>query len=266
MPMLSVNGTSVHYRLDGPPGAPGVVLCNSLGADLHMWDPLLPSLGERHRVLRLDARGHGLSPSTRGPYSVELLAQDVAALIPSLGLVRPHLCGLSLGGMVGIWLAAKAPGLVSSLSLCNTAARMPRPKAYDERIERVRAGGVAAVLEAVLAVWFTPHFRAAHPEAVDRARAMILGTSGEGYLAACAAVRDADLREALGRIGVPTLVVAGSEDSATPPECATVLAQGIRGARSVELPVAHLSALEAGPRLAQELLSFFEGTKGQAGI
>jgi len=264
MPVLSVNGTSLNYRLDGPPGAPGVVLCNSLGADLHMWDPLLPSLGERHRVLRLDARGHGLSPATRGPYSVELLALDVAALMSALGLVRPHLCGLSLGGMVGIWLAANAPGLVSSLSLCNTAARMPRPEAYDERIERVRAGGVAAVVEAVLAVWFTPHFRAAHPEAVARARAMILGTSGEGYLAACAAVRDVDLRDALGRIGIPTLVVAGAEDRATPPECAKVLAQGIRGARSLELPVAHLSALEAGQDLALVLLSFLEGTHGRA--
>ncbi len=261
-----VNGASIHYRLDGPAGAPGIVLCNSLGADLSMWDPLVPALASRHRVLRHDARGHGGSPPTPGPYSVELLAADVAALIATAGLSRPHLIGLSLGGMVALRLAAEAPGLVSSLTLCNTAARMPRPEAYDERIGRVRTGGLAPLVDGILELWFTPRFRAAHPDAVERARRMILGTSAEGYAGACAAVRDADLRPVLSGVAVPTLVVAGTEDAATPPSAATLLAEAIPGARLLELPVAHLSALEAGAALAWEVLGFLEGLDAPAGV
>jgi 3-oxoadipate enol-lactonase len=240
------------------------VLCNSLGADLHMWDPLVPALAARYRVLRHDARGHGASPATPGPYTVELLAQDVAQLVGAAGLVRPHVVGLSLGGMVALRLAADAPGLVASLSLCNTAARMPRPEAYQERIRRVRVDGLPAVVDAALALWFTPRFRDAHPEVVERARAMILGTSAEGYVAACAAVRDADLRGVLSGIGVPTLVVVGTADTATPPTAATFLAETIPGARYLELPVAHLSAMEAGSALAWELLTFLEQLEGGA--
>jgi 3-oxoadipate enol-lactonase len=224
-----------------------------------MWDRLVPALAARHRVLRHDARGHGRTPATPGPYTVELLAQDVAALVEAVGLARPHVCGLSLGGMVALRLAADVPGRIASLVLCNTAARMPRPEAYDARIAQVRAGGLPAVVDDVLEAWFTPQFRASHPEEVERARAMILSTPAEGYAAACAAVRDADLRGVLGGLSVPALVVAGSADAATPPEAAALLAQGIPGARYLELPVAHLSALEAGPALAWNVVTFVEG-------
>jgi 3-oxoadipate enol-lactonase len=259
VPTLRVNGAAIHYRLDGPVDAPPLVLCNSLGADLRMWDRAVPVLAERHRLLRHDARGHGGSGATPGPYSVELLARDVLALAGALELERPHLCGLSLGGMVGLWLAADAPGSIASLVLCNTAARMARPEVYDDRIARVTEGGVESVVEAVLAVWFTPDFRAGRPGEVARAREMILSTSPEGYAAACAAVRDADLRGALPRVTAPTLVVAGTSDTATPPSQGRALAEGISGARYHELPVAHLSALEAGPALARRIVSFLAG-------
>lgn len=259
MPSARVRDASIHYQLDGPEGAPALVLCNSLGADLRMWDPLVPALAARFRVVRHDARGHGGSQATPGPYSVELLAQDVLGLLQALELHRPHLCGLSLGGMVGLWLAAHAQGSIASLVLCNTAARMARPEAYQERIERVRSGGLAAVVDAVLAVWFTPRFRADRPDEVAQAREMILSVSPEGYAAACAAVRDHDAREWLARVAVPALVVAGSDDPVTPPADGRLLARGIPGARYVELPAAHLSALEAGPALAERIVSFLAG-------
>ncbi len=261
MPTVQVNGTAIHYRLDGPADAPAVVLCNSLGSDLHMWDPVVPSLTPRWRVIRHDARGHGGSPATPGPYSIELLGRDVLALLGALGVGQPHLCGLSLGGMVGMWLAGNAPGSVASLVLCSTTARMAHPEAYQQRIAQVRAGGVAAVVDAALAIWFTAGFRAERPGEVARAREMILGTSAEGYAASCAAVRDHDARAWLARIAVPTLVVSGREDAVTPPADGRLLAGAIAGARYVELPVAHLSALEDGQALGAEIASFLAGVR-----
>jgi 3-oxoadipate enol-lactonase len=258
MPFALLRGATLHYQLDGPVAAPPLVLLNSLGTDLRMWDPLVPALAARHRVLRHDARGHGRSPPTPGPYSVELLARDALALVETLGLRRPHVCGLSLGGMIGLWIAAHAPAPLASLAVCNAAARMPRPAAYDERIARVRAGGVRAVADEVLAAWFTEGYRAGRADAVARARELLLGTSAEGYAAACAAVRDFDLRDAFPRIVAPTLVVAGIADPAIPPADAAALADAIPGARYLELPVAHLSALEAGPALAGRLVSFLD--------
>lgn len=258
MPVAHVNGAAIRYQLDGPPGAPSLVLLNSLGSDLRMWNPVMPAL-DAYRVLRLDARGHGASPATPGPYSVELLASDALGVIEGLGLRHPHVCGLSLGGMVATWLAAHAPGSIGSLVLCSTAARMARPETYLERMALVRAGGLAPVVEGVLAVWFTARFRAERPEVVALAREMILGCSPEGYAAACAAVAGHDARAWLGRITAPTLVVAGSEDPATTPADGRFLAGGIAGARYLELPVAHLSALEAGPALGERIGSFLAG-------
>ncbi len=255
MAIARVNGAAIHHRLDGPPEGPAVVLCGSLGADLRMWDRVRPSL-RRFRVLRLDPRGHGRSPATPGPYSVELLAADVRALIEELGLRRPHLCGLSLGGMVAMRLAADAPGGFASLVLCNTAARMPRPEAYAERIERVRSGGLAPLVDGIVSVWLTAACRASQPEAVALARNMLLSCSPEGYAGACAAVRDHDARGWLDRIAAPTLVVSGAEDPATPPAEGRLLAERVAGARYLELPVAHLSALEDGPGLGDRIASF----------
>lgn len=259
MPVAHLNGTSIHYRLDGRAGGPALVLCNSLGSDLSMWDPVLPPLARRFRVLRHDARGHGESPATPGPYSVELLARDVAALLETLQVRRPHLCGLSLGGMVGMWLAAHVPRSLASLVLCNTTARMAHPEAYEQRIAQVRAGGVAAVADAALAIWFSAPFRAKQPGEVARAREMLLSTSAEGYAAACAAVRDHDARAWLSRVTVPALVVSGTHDPVTPPADGHFLAASIPGARYLELPAAHLSALEAGPALGAEIVSFVAG-------
>ena len=255
LPLAQVNGAAIRYRLEGPPGAPALVLCGSLGSDLRMWDRVMPALSG-FRVLRLDARGHGGSAATPGPYSVELLAADVRELMEQLGVRRPHLCGLSLGGMIATRLAAQVHDGVASLVLCNTAARMARPEVYEERIERVRAGGLAPLVDGILSVWFTAGFRAERPEVVALGREMLLSCSPLGYAAACAAVRDHDARPWLDGIRAPTLVVAGAEDLATTPADGRFLAEHIPGARYLELPAAHLSALEAGPALGEQLASF----------
>jgi 3-oxoadipate enol-lactonase len=254
MPVVQVGGVALHHRLDGPAAAPVLLLSGSLGTDLGLWEPLLPTLAERFRVLRHDHRGHGRSTAPPGPCTVELLARDVLTLLDALGIARAHLCGLSLGGMVGQWLGAHAPDRVGALVLCNTSARMARPAAYDARIAAVRAGGLAAVAEEVLAAWLTPAFRAARPAEAERARRMLLATPAEGYAAACTAVRDADLREALPRVRARTLVVAGAADAATPPADGRYLAEHITGARYREVAAAHLSALEAPAALAEAIL------------
>jgi 3-oxoadipate enol-lactonase len=259
VPVARIRGTSIQYRLDGPAGAPALALCNSLGTDLRMWDSVVSALAGRFRVLRHDTRGHGGSAPAQGPYSVELLAGDALAVMDLLDLRRVHLCGLSLGGMVGMWLAARAPERIASLVLCNTSARMAHPEIYEKRIAQVRAGGLGAVVEGALTIWFTPQFRAGHPAEVARAREMILSVSPEGYAGACAAVRDHDARAWLSRVAAPTLVVAGREDAATTPADGRFLAEAIPGARYAELAAAHLSALEAGAALASEIASFLAG-------
>ena len=156
----------VHYRFDGAYDAPVVMLSNSLGTNLAMWDSQIPVLTERYRVLRYDSRGHGHSTVTPGPYSIEQLARDAVALLDALGLTRVRFCGLSLGGMVGQWLGANAAPRLSRLVLCNTAAYMNAHDAYDARIDAVTRGGMAAVADGVLARWYTAQFIAAAPDAI----------------------------------------------------------------------------------------------------
>lgn len=245
MPFVDAEGLRIHYRFDGAYDAPVVMLSNSLGTNLAMWDSQIPVLTERYRVLRYDSRGHGHSTVTPGPYSIEQLARDAVALLDALGLTRVRFCGLSLGGMVGQWLGANAAPRLSRLVLCNTAAYMNAHDAYDARIDAVTRGGMAAVADGVLARWYTAQFIAAAPDAIAATREMLLSTPAAGYVASCAAVRDMDQRDSATRIAAPTLVIAGSHDLATPPALGRFLAEGIPGARYAELNAAHLSNVEA---------------------
>lgn len=246
----------IHFRFDGPAGAPALVLSNSLGTDLGLWDAQAPRLAERFRLVRYDARGHGASAVTPGPYDVALLGRDVLALLDELALPRASFCGLSLGGQVGLWLALNAPERLDRLVLANTGARIGTHEIWNARIDAVRRGGVAAVADGAIERWFTPDFRARAAEEVGRMRRMLLASPPDGYAAACAAVREFDVRDAVGRIGVPTLVVTGSADVATPPADARRLAAAIPGARCVELPAAHLSNIEAADAFTAAVLAF----------
>jgi 3-oxoadipate enol-lactonase len=245
----------LHHRLDGPDGAPVLVLSNSLGTDLGMWDAQLPALGEHFRVLRYDQRGHGRSPAPPGPYSIAELAGDALALLDGLGLERVSFCGVSMGGMTGMWLAINAPERVERLALCCTAAHLPPREMWTERAATVRAEGMEAVVDAQLERWFTPAMSEDRPDVVERARRTLLGTPAEGYAGCCEAIRSHDLRRELGQIRAPTLVLSAAADPATTPDQGRLIAEAVDDARFVVLEGArHLAAVERPEEFARTVL------------
>jgi 3-oxoadipate enol-lactonase len=256
MPVLKSGDARIHYVLEGQSGKPVLVFSNSLGANYSMWDPQVHEFHKTFRCLRYDTRGHGQSSATPGPYSIELLAKDVVALFDALDLDRVHFCGLSMGGMIGMWLALNAPDRLNKLVLCNTGAKIGTSEGWNARIDAVQKNGMKSVASAVVDRWFTPAFRQKSPETTANILKMIEETSPEGYAACCAAVRDFDFREQLGQIRKPTHVIAGSHDPATPPAHGRFLAQHISGARYAELNAAHLSNIEAQDGFNKELNTF----------
>ncbi|MEO4045892.1 3-oxoadipate enol-lactonase [Pseudomonas sp. CAU 1711] len=248
-----------HYLLEGPAGAPVLVLSNSLGTDLHMWDAQIAAFTQHFRVLRYDTRGHGQSLVTQGPYSIEQLGRDVLALLDALDIAKASFCGLSMGGLIGQWLAINAAQRIERLVLCNTAARIGDESVWNPRIDTVLAGGTQAMRDlrdASILRWFTAGFAEAEPAKVEPIVGMLAQTSPQGYAANCAAVRDADFRERLGAIRAPTLIVCGSGDPVTTPEHGRFMQQRIVGAELVEFHAAHLSNVQAGDAFARRVLDF----------
>src|ERR1700704_3286302 len=217
MPILKSGEARIHYALDCESGTPAVVFSNSLGANFSMWEPQASELRKQLRLLRYDTRGHGQSSSTPGPYSIEQLGRDVIALLDALELDRVHFCGLSMGGMIGMWLGVNAPERLRQLVLCNTGARIGTSEAWNARIEAVRKNGMKSVASAVVERWFSPDFREKAPATVSNTMKMLAEANPEGYAACCAAVRDFDFREQVSKIRTPVLVIAGAHDPATPP-------------------------------------------------
>jgi len=256
MPFAAISDARIHYRIDGAPDAPVLVLSNSLGTDLEMWESQLSALARERRVLRYDARGHGQSGVTPGPYTIERLGRDVVALLDHLQLDRVDFCGLSMGGMIGMWLGIHASSRLRKLVLANTAARIAPPDLWNARIDKVNAGGMAAISDGVLARWFTPAFIAREPGTLAAMKAMMERMPAAGYVACCAAVRDMDQRAAVAGIITSTLVIVGEHDAATPPADGRFLAMQIPGARVVELPAAHLSNVEEASAFTAALSSF----------
>ena len=249
----------LNYRLDGPQGAPVLVLSNSLGTDLGMWDAQIPAFTEHFQVLRYDTRGHGQSLVSEGPYSIEQLGRDVLALLDALHIERAHFCGLSMGGLIGQWLGIHAGERLNKLVVCNTAAKIGEPSVWNPRIEMVLRDGpeaMAGLRDASIARWFTTDYAQAHPEQVKRITDMLAATSPQGYAANCAAVRDADFRDQLAAIKVPTLVIAGTEDAVTPPSGSHFIQEQVAGAQYAEFHAAHLSNVQAGDAFSQRVLAF----------
>lgn len=245
----------VHHRFDGPEDAPVLVLSNSLGSTLELWDGNVAALARRYRVLRYDHRGHGRSAAPAGPYTVSELAGDVLELLDELALEQVTLCGLSLGGAVAMWVARYAPARVERLVLCCTAARFGEPEVWAERAATVRERGLEAIVDDVMERWFTPTFRASRPEVVAGFRAMFVATSAEGYAACCDALGGWAFSGELGSIAVPTLALAAADDPATPPEQLELIAAGIPGAELVVLPdCAHLVNVEQPEAFAEAVL------------
>jgi 3-oxoadipate enol-lactonase len=245
------------YELGGPEQAPVLVLSNSMGTTSAMWDEQLAALTGRLRVLRYDHRGHGASEAPPGPYRIEQLGRDLLGLLDDLGLDQVSFCGLSLGGMIGIWLAANAPDRIDRLALCCTAATV-NGEVYLERAAKVRAGGTGSVVAEVVDRWFTPAFRRAAPHQVERAVAMLLATSEEGYAGCCEALAAMDLRAGLPAITAPTLVIAGADDLATPLARAEAIVAAIPKARlEVVAGAAHLANIEQPEQVTRLLLDHF---------
>jgi len=239
-----VTAVEVHASVAGEADAPAVLLVGSLGSTLEMWDPQVPALAERFRVVRYDTRGHGRSPVPPGPYDVDDLVDDAVALLDRLGIGRAHVVGLSLGGTTAMRLAAREPARVDRLALLCTSVH-PDPAAWTARAATVRAGGTGAVADAVVQRWFTADLQAQRPDLVEHWRSVVAATPAEGYASCCEAIAGLALLPDLARIAAPTLVVAGADDPATPPEQLRAVADAVPGARLVVLPqAAHLPSLE----------------------
>jgi 3-oxoadipate enol-lactonase len=249
---------ALHHRIEGPEDAPVLVLSNSLGTTLQMWRDQAPALSERFRLVRYDHRGHGGSPVPSGPYAMDDLGRDVLALLNGLGVEHFSFCGLSVGGMVGMWLASEVPKRVKRLVLCCTAASFDAD-AYSSRARTVREHGVSKVAEAVLERWFTPEFRATRPDVVEWARWMLNETPPEGYAGCCEAISGADLAGRLGGVRAPTLIIDGAEDPAAPPDRAQSIRDSVPDARLTVLsPAAHLANVESPEAMTGAILEHLQ--------
>jgi 3-oxoadipate enol-lactonase len=249
----------VHHVVTGPADAPPLVLSNSLGADLRMWDPQAEALSERFRLIRYDTRGHGGSPVPDGPYTIDHLGQDVVALLDELEIERAHFAGLSLGGMTGMWLAINAPERLDRLVLVCTSANLGPAETWRERAETVRAQGTEAVADAGVGRWLTERFRQERPDRARWLRDMIAATPDSGYAACCAVIEHMDLTAGLAGISAPTLVVAGAQDPSTPPEHAERIAAEIPRARLEVLdPAAHLANVEQPEAVTRLIVDHLE--------
>ncbi len=249
MNLSTRDGRRIVYRIDGPrepaPDAKTIVLINSLGTTIHMWEPQLPSLDARMGVVRYDQRGHGQSESAPGPYSVELLGLDLLDLVDALAVRRVYLCGLSLGGMVALWFAAHFPERVERAVFADTAARIGTAEGWNARIAAVKRGGMASIRDMVVNRFLSREFCARRPEVASLVGEMVEATDPDGYMASCAALRDADLSPLLSRIQAPSLVLSAELDESTPTHQGRELHEAIRGSRFVVLKeAAHLSNLE----------------------
>jgi len=258
MPFFNANGADTYYELGGASASPALVFSNSLGTNFKMWDSQATALGSEFEILRYDTRGHGSSAVTPGPYTISQLADDALSLLNRMEIEQASFCGLSMGGMIGMTLALRAPERVHKLVLCNTAPRIGSADSWNARISTVQQKGMAGVTEAVLERWYTPEFRKKSPEQIQATREMLQQTSPEGYAACCVAIRDADLWGEISEIRVPTMIVLGQYDPVVPLEHGPMMAQRIPGARYLELPAAHLSNIEASQVFTRELAAFLE--------
>ena len=249
------------YIVEGPQDAPVLLLSNSIGSTRELWTRQVEAFSRSFRLIRSDTRGHGESSVPPGDYSIDQLGADVLALLDAAGAPSAHICGISLGGITGMWLAVHAPDRVSSLVLANTASRIGTLESWAERIALVRDQGMTGVANRAMLTWFSPEFRERDPETARTFHTMLQGCSPQGYLGCCAALRDADLRGEIRAIQCPTLVIAGSMDVATTPEQAEFTRSQIAGARLVTLDSAHLSNVAEAERFNEAVLEFLRAQK-----
>ena len=253
------DGCRIAFEYLEQPGAPGLVFSPSLGTSMGLFDAQVQAFSKEYSILRYDPRGHGASDVGEGSYSLDRLGRDVVQLLDALKIAKAHFAGVSLGGMTGQWLGYRAPERFHSLTLANTSAYMGPPAGWAERIAAVLTNGMEPMVEPVIERWFTPGFRRGNGQEIERVAAMLKSTSPAGYAGCSAAIRDMDLRRTAALIEVSTLVIAGMQDPATPPEHAEFLAQNIAGAKLATLDAAHLSNVELPDQFNAALSDFLGG-------
>jgi len=253
---------TLQWRADGPAEAPVLVLLNSIGTSSEMWTPCVGALAEQFRVIRIDTRGHGGSPPSPPGTSCSLddLGRDVLAVLDDLGVERAHVAGLSLGGITALWLAIHHPQRVVRLAVLCAAAHLPPASGWHERAAAVRADGMGAIAGIPRRLWITAALAARDPELLTRLEAMQADVDPESYAQCCEALAGADLRPDLGRVAAPTLLIAGADDPAAPPDALRAIADAIPGARLQVLePAAHIATVEQPAAITQALLAHFVG-------
>src|SRR5580704_1607675 len=253
---ITIAGETFNVLIEGDENKEGLMLSNPMGTNLHLWDPQIPALAEHFRVVRYDSRGHGGSVANQGPYSVEGLGRDALAIIDALGIKRAHWLGLSMGSLVGLWLLVHARERIGRAVLASTAAQIPDPDLWNSRIRSARDTGMNGVAMAAAERWFTKAFRDANPEKVEAVIAMVRATPLHGYLAALAAIRDMDMREAIRSIKNKVLVIAGRHDLSTPPGMGALVASSIEGAKFVTLEASHMSNIEDEANFTKAAIDF----------
>jgi len=256
MPTANLPDVKLYYEFSGAEHLPVVLFSNGLGTTVHMWDSQVEPFTQHFRVLRYDTRGHGQSGCTPGPYTIEQLSWDVVRLLDALRLERISFCGLSMGGMIGMFLGANTAGRLHKLVLCNTSPKFGPEDIWNRRIEAVESGGMKAITTTVVDRWLTPGFRASHSAETQSVRTMLESANPEGYVACCAAVRDMDLHDTVAKICVPTLVATGTSDVAATPAEGQFVAKSIPGAAYTEFAAAHLSNIEARDEFNRRIVQF----------
>jgi 3-oxoadipate enol-lactonase len=258
MPTIQSNGCPIHVEVDGPENKPVLMLSNSLGTTLHMWDGQVPALTQHFRLVRYDRRGHGKSGAPKGPYNMEMLGRDVLAVLDALKIEKISWCGLSMGGMVGMWLGANAPERINRLILSNTSAYFADKEIWNGRIKTIREKGLSAIAEGTMERWFTKDFREREPKKIAWITEMFLSTNADGYIACGEAVRDMDHREIIKSITAPTLIIAGRHDPATTVEAAEFIRSRIPRASLTVLDAAHLANVEQQHDYTEAVLGFLQ--------
>lgn len=257
MKLVTIEDAQLRCEHSPRPGAPALLLLNPLGTSLEVWDDSFQALCERYELVRFDARGHGESTTgSKTELTMEQLARDALAVLDACGIARAHLCGLSIGGMTAMQVATLWPDRVLKIALCSTSPCMPGRETWSARIESVRQQGVAPLVDGILQRWFTTPYRMAHPEQVERIRAMLLTAKPQGYAACAAAIRDMDQRQSIKTITAKTLVIGGTQDPGTTPADHALIAASIPGAQLVMLEAAHLLHIEQQAEFTDALLQF----------
>jgi 3-oxoadipate enol-lactonase len=264
MSEIFVAGEAFNVLLEGDASKEVLVVAHQLGGSLAVWDGLAPALLEHFRILRYDSRGHGSSVATREPYSITGLARDAIGILDAFGVEKAHWLGLSMGAIVGQAALILAPRRIGRAVLANTAAQLGPPDLWNARIQMVLANGVASLVESTAERWFTPEFRAAQPETVAEVMNIFRNTSAEGYASACAALRDADQREAIRSIKNKALVMVGRSDPSAPPSLGAFVASAIEGAKLVTLEASHISHIEDREAFIEATIDFLTSAESPA--